>query len=82
MISAWFLKKSIFHVIFYKLVKFHWLIAFSSGDMGQYVYFNIGFAKDDVIHFEITLAILSSRFLNDQKRKDKKFKYLKNEKSF
>ena len=79
MISAWFLKKTIFHVIFYKLVKFHWLIAFSSGDMGQYVYFNIGFAKDDVIRFKLPEPSYQAVFYMI---KNVRTKNLKNEKSF
>ena len=38
--SAWFLKKHISHVIFYYLTKFHCLVAFTSWDIGQYVYCN------------------------------------------
>ena len=37
---AWFLKKNMSLVTFYKLTKFHCLIAFTSWDIGQYVYCN------------------------------------------
>ena len=37
--SLWFLKKNIFHVVFYYLSKFHWLIAFTSSDIAKYMLF-------------------------------------------
>ena len=36
--SAWFLKKNLSLVIFYELTKFYCLVAFTSWDLGQYVY--------------------------------------------
>ena len=39
-ISAWFLKKNISLIIFHQLAKFHCLVAFTSWDIGQYVYWN------------------------------------------
>ena len=38
--SAWFLKKSICLAILFYLTKFQYLIAFTSWDLGQYVYCN------------------------------------------
>ena len=38
--STWFLKKNISVVIFYYLTKFQCLVAFTSWDIGQYVYSN------------------------------------------
>ena len=38
--SEWFLKKNISLVIFYYLTKFHCLAAFTSWDIGQYMYYN------------------------------------------
>ena len=38
--SAWFLKEYISLVILYYLTKFHCLVAFTSWDIGQYVYCN------------------------------------------
>ena len=38
--SVWFLKENTSHVIFYYLVKFHFLIAFTSWDVRLYVYCN------------------------------------------
>ena len=38
--SVWFLMKNISVVIFYYLTKFHCLAAFTSWDIGQYVYCN------------------------------------------
>ena len=38
--SAWFLKKNISIVIFFYLTKFQCLVAFTSWDIGQYVYCN------------------------------------------
>ena len=38
--STWFLKKNISFVILYYLTKFHCLVAFTSWDIGQYVYSN------------------------------------------
>ena len=34
----WFFKKNVFQVMFYQPTKFHCLIAFTSWDIGQYVY--------------------------------------------
>ena len=34
-----FLKKNVSHIAFYKLTKFHCLIAFTSRDTRQYVYY-------------------------------------------
>ena len=36
--SAWLLDKNISLIIFYYLTKFHYLVAFTSWDIGQYVY--------------------------------------------
>ena len=38
--SDWLLKSNIAHVMFYWLIKFRYLIAFSSWDIAQYVYCN------------------------------------------
>ena len=38
--STWFLKISISLVIFYKLINFHCLVAFTSWDIGQHMYFD------------------------------------------
>ena len=38
--SAWFLKENISLVLLYYLTKFHCLVAFTSWDIGQYVYCN------------------------------------------
>ena len=35
-----FSRKNVSHVTFYQLIKFHCLIAFTSRDIGQYVYYN------------------------------------------
>ena len=37
---VWFFKKNFYHVTFYKLTKFHCLIAFTSRDTGKYVYYS------------------------------------------
>ena len=38
--SAWFLKENLSLIIFYYMAKFHCLVAFTSCDIGQYVYCN------------------------------------------
>ena len=38
--SAWFFKKNLFQLIFCQLTRFHYFVAFSSWDIGQYVYCN------------------------------------------
>ena len=38
--SAWFLRKNISLVLFFYLTKFQYLVAFTSWDIGQYVYCN------------------------------------------
>ena len=50
-----FLKKNIFYVIFYQLTQFHSLVVFTSGDIGQYVYYDYLLSSlCDVIKYEIT----------------------------
>ena len=38
--SEWFLKKKVYFVTSYQLIRFHCLVAFRSLDNGQYVYYN------------------------------------------
>ena len=67
--------------MFYYLTKFHCLIAFTSWDIGQYVYCNC-LSVCDVINFEINLLFLIKLFFNMTKNSWQKFKYIENEKSF
>ena len=46
---VWLFKKNISHVVFYKLTKFHGLIAFTSWDIGQCLHHNYFFPACDVI---------------------------------
>ena len=59
--SAWFLKKKIFHGTIFWLTKFHWLIAFTSWDIGKYVYFNCCLVCG-VINFETKVSFLIKPF--------------------
>ena len=73
---VWFFKKNVSHVIFYKLTIFNYVIAFTSGDSGQYVYFKFLLTRR---HEFWNQPYLSNQtvFLHEQK-----VKYFKNEKSF
>ena len=57
-----FTRKNISHAIFYKLTKFDYLIAFSSWDIGQYVFGNYLFPVCDVINSEINFSFLIKPF--------------------
>ena len=50
LLSAWFLKKNIFHITFHHLTKFHCLIAFIFWDIVPHVYFN------SVFQFQIFIS--------------------------
>ena len=59
---AWLFKKNISHVIFCLLIKFHCLIAFTSWDIWQCMYFICLLSSLWRRNFEIYLSSLSSRF--------------------
>ena len=61
-LCVWFFKKFVSHIFFYWQNKFHCLIAFTSWDIGQYVYCNC-LLGCDVINFEINLIFLIDSFL-------------------
>ena len=69
--SAWFLNKNVSPHIFIYLTKSQYLVAFTSWDIGQYVYCNSLLTRlwrCDVINFEINLIFLiKTFFLHDQK---------------
>ena len=70
--SSWVLRKNVSLVIFYFLNKFHWMVAFTLGDIRQYVYCNCLLTRFDAIHFEINLIFLIKSFFQyDQKSKTK-----------
>ena len=82
--SVWFLKKNVFHVIFYKLTKFHCLIVFTSWDIGQYLHYNYLFSSlqptKPVIDFEISLThYFITPFAYMPKNSRQILKYHKNE---
>ena len=61
--SAWLLRKNIFLVTFYYLIKFHCLVAFTLWDIAQYVYCNCLLTRLWRHKFlKLTLSFLSSRF--------------------
>ena len=71
--SAWFLKKNISVVMFYYLTKFQSLAAFTSWDIGQYVYCN-GFLTKLWRHKfwnQPCLFLIKPFCLHDQKGKTK-----------
>ena len=55
------------------------LVAFTSWNIGQYVYCNFDVPHCDVLNFEIDLNFLSSRFFLKTKKSKQKFKYLEND---
>ena len=58
------------------------LIAFTSRDIGQYVYYNCLLTRLWRDKFEINLIFLIKPFCSMTKKSRQKFKYLENEKSF
>ena len=79
---AWFFKKNVTHVAFYKLTKFHCLIPFTSRDSGQYVYYDCLLTRMWRHKFEISLTFLMKSFWYMAKKSRQKLKYLENGKSF
>ena len=75
---VWFSKKNIFHVIFYQLTKFHCLIAFTSWNIGQYVYCSCLLTRVWRHNFEIKLIFLIKPFFYMTKKSRQKFKYREN----
>ena len=70
---SWFLKSNS-HDTFNYLTKFHFLIAFNSWDIGQYVYCNCLFPILCRQKFEINRSFLIKPFFNNQKNLRQKFK--------
>ena len=82
-ISAWYLKKNIYLVIFFYLTKFQCLVAFTSWDIGWYVYCNSLLTRlwrNKFLYWPYISK--SSRFFCMTKKSRQKFKYPENEKSF
>ena len=67
--------KKMFHVTFYQLAKFSCLIAFTCGDIGQYVCYTC-----DLIKFEINLIFLIKSFWYITKTSRQNLKNLENKK--
>ena len=55
---------------------------FASWDIGQHVYCNCLFPRDDILNFEINLIFLIKLIFYLTKKSRQKFKYLENKKSF
>ena len=64
------------------LTNFRCLIAFTSRDIGQYLYYNCLLTVCDVISFDIILIFLFKPFCYITKKSRQKFKDLENKKSF
>ena len=64
------------------MTKFNCLIAFTSNDFEQYVYYNCLLTSLDVMNFEINLFLLIKSFSYMIKTSGEKLKYLGNKKSF
>ena len=70
--SAWFFGENISLVVFFYLTQFQCLVAFTSGDIGQYVYCISLWSGCDVTNFEINFIFLIKLFfLHDRKAKTK-----------
>ena len=76
-----FSRKTLLKLYSINLTKFYCLIAFTSWDIGQYMYCNCLLCCD-VVNFEINLIFLIKPFSYMNKKSREKFKYLENEKSF
>ena len=80
---VWFLRKNVFYVIIiYYVTNFHCLIAFTSRDIVQFVYYNCLLTGCDVMHFEIKLILLIKPFCCTTKKSRQKVRYLENENNF
>ena len=66
--SAWFLKKNISHVIFYKLTSFHCLITLLLEILGNTCAVIVSFPDCDVINFEINPSLLIKSFFHLTKK--------------
>ena len=76
--STWFLQKNISLVVFYWLTKCHCMVAFTSQDIGQYVYCNYFLTRLWNMKFQINLIFLIKPFLlYDQKVKIKNLNILR-----
>ena len=62
--SAWLFKKNIYLVIFYSLIKFDCLVAFTSWEIGKYVHCNC-LPSCEILIFEINLVFLIKPFFPD-----------------
>ena len=62
--------------------KIHCLIAFTSRDIGLYVFYNCFLTGCDVIKVEINIIFLIKPFWYRTKKSSQKLRYLENEKSF
>ena len=80
--STWFSKKDISLVMFYYLTIFHWLVAFISRDIGQYVYYNCSFTRLWYHKFWYQLYLSNQAVFSMTKKSRQKFRYPKNEKNF
>ena len=69
-----FSKKNVSHVIFYQLIKFHCLIAFTAWDIWQYVYGNCLFPRLWRHEFEINLILLNKILIILRKKRVLKVK--------
>ena len=62
--SAWLFKENIYLVIFYSLIKFDCLVAFTSWEIGKYVHCNC-LPSCEILIFEINLVFLIKPFFPD-----------------
>ena len=81
-ICVWFFKKNISQILFYQLTKFHCLIAFTSWDIWQYVYYKGLLSTLWRLNFEVYRNFLTKQFSYMTRNSEQKVKYLKNEKSW
>ena len=66
---VWFFKKNVSHATLYCLTKFHCLIAFTSRNTGQYVYYDC--LLTSILNLKLTLSFLSRGFATWPKSQDK-----------
>ena len=80
---VWFFKKNLSDVIFYQLSKFHCLIAFTSWDIGQYVYCNCFVSQVMTSSIlKLTLSFWTIRFSIWPKSQDKHLNILRMKRAF
>ena len=78
----WFFNKNVSHVTFFWLTKFHCLIAFTSRDIRQYVYWLFVNQAVTSQNLKLTLSFWTNRFATWPRSQDKNLSILRTKRAF